>query len=146
MTILSIETIDQFYNDAVELFKQDWDETTSDGIEFEIDEESYRQYEKEGRLLIIAARNERKLIGYIGFIISQSLHHKKNIAMCSGLYVSKENRGKTGSLLMKSALELLKKTQIDKIRISSSVKNDIGKFLERYDFKAEETVYGLLLR
>lgn len=143
--LFSRELINQFYPDAKDLFKQDWEETTSDGIEFEIDEESYRVLEKHGRLAIFTARTAGKLAGYIGFTVSESMHHKRKIANCTGLFVLKEYRGRTGLFLTKYAIGQLKSYGIDKIRISSSSKNDIGKFLGRMNFKHEESVYGLML-
>lgn len=145
MITVERETIDQFRDDAQALFEKDWEETTDNGIEFDIDVNSYRNLEKSGCLLIVAARNEGSLVGYICFILGKSMHHKKAMANCCGLYVAKENRGKTGTLLVKKAIELLKLTDICKIRISSSTKNDISKFLEHFGFKPEETIHGLII-
>jgi GNAT superfamily N-acetyltransferase len=142
---IQIESIDQFYPDAKDLFEKDWIETTSGKISFEIDEDEYRILEKQKRLIIFAARYNEKLAGYINFVSTQSMHHKKNIANCAGFYVSKEHRGKTGKYLLDYSIKFLKSTHINKIRVSSPVKNDIGKFLERNGFEAEETIYGLFL-
>lgn len=143
--IIEREYSNQFYNDAQELFKKDWEETTNDGFPLEIDLETYLEYEKRGLILMITAREDEKLAGYIGFMSSDSMHHKKKIANCFGLYVSKEYRGITGSLLLKKAIEITKSSGFAKIRVSSSVKNDIGRFLARYGFGQEETIYGLNL-
>lgn len=142
---IQIESIDQFYPDAKELFETDWLETTSGEIEFDIDESEYRLLEQQGKLLIIAARYDGKLAGYINFVDSKSMHHKASIANCSGFYVSRKYRGKTGTELLKNAIEILKKYNIHKVRVSSPAKNDIGKFLQRFGFKQEETIHSLML-
>lgn len=143
---VQIETIDRFYPDAKSLFEADWKETTSDGIEFDIDEEYYRELEKQGSLIIFAARYGDKLAGYANFIASRSAHHKKDIASCAGFYVSPQYRGRTGSYLLNYALGMLKVLKMDKVRVSSPAQNDIGKFLGRFGFKPEETIHGLMLR
>lgn len=139
------ETIDQFYQDAKELFELDWSETTNDGIKFEIDEAYYRKLEQAGALFIIAARFEGKLIGYIGFILQNSLHHKLKVANSTGLYVAKEYRGRTGDYLIKSAKEMLKINGVGKMRISTSVKNDVSRLFERNGGVAEEIIHGWIL-
>lgn len=143
--IIEREHSSQFYNDALELFKKDWEETTTDGFPLEIDLETYLEYEERGLIYMFTARENGQLAGYIGFMASESMHHKKKIANCFGLYVSKEYRGTTGSLLLKKAKEITKKAGFAKIRISSSYKNDIGMFLKRYKFNPEEIIYGFNL-
>lgn len=139
------ETIDSFYSDAKELFVKDWEETTRDGIEFDIDEATYRKYEQAGRLFIITARFQEKLIGYIGFTLTESLHHKLKMANCSGLFVEKQYRGRTGTWLVLAAKDMLRASGIDKMRISTSTKNNVSKLFEKYGMISEEVVYGLML-
>lgn len=148
--IIARENAQTFRQDAFPLFEEDWKETNpfSDKIDFSIDVEDYLRHESSGNLLIVTARENGVLAGYLGFLATQSLHHKAPTARSCGLFVSKPYRGQKVALdLLKECLNLLKQAGIVKVQIGSGVKNDIGPLLKRVDpnFEKEEIVYGMIL-
>lgn len=146
--LIEQETAEKFKQDSAQLFQDDWDETNpfAEQIDFKLDYEKYFILEKQGRLLIVTARDEGKLVGYIGFIASSSLHHKETVARSAGLFVAKTHRGgMLGYKLIKRAIELQKGTTVKKIRISFGPFKDISKMLKRIGMTHAETVYEMVI-
>jgi len=144
------ETVDSIKDDAKTLFQKDWDETNihAEKIGLKMDVEAYYHLEKMGRLFVLSAREEddKKIVGYIGFIVSGSMQHSELTAACTGLFIDKEYRGKNiAKTLILKALSDLKDAKIRKISISSSPKHDIGPILKPYGFDLEELVYTLVI-
>ncbi len=148
MITIQRETVDSFYEDAKPLFEEDWKETVtySNAISLNVDLDVYRKLESANRLFMFSARDDGKVVGYLGFIISQSFQTKTLIAECIGLFIIKEYRGKG---LWKPLLEAnkagLSAAGVKRLRIHTSPINDISVLLEKAGMEKEETVYGMAI-
>lgn len=71
------ERLDDFLVDAQPLLEQHWEEIAAHhDIPLDVDLHVYRTAEAAGRLCIIAARLENKLVGYAVFFVSQHYHYR----------------------------------------------------------------------
>lgn len=148
MLVIEKEAAEKFKEDSARLFQEDWDETNpfAEQIDFNLNYAKYFALEVQGRLLIVTARDDGKLVGYIGFVASISLQHNRYVARSVGLFVAKSHRGgMIGYNLIKKAIELQKGTDIKKIQISYGPFRDISKMLKRFGMELEETVYGMVI-
>jgi len=73
-----------------------------------IDWDTYIQGSLDGRVKVLTARNDGKLIGYIIFTLGRNMRHKHVIeAQASGWYVEKEHRGRVSLDMLEKADECL---------------------------------------
>lgn len=144
---VSRETSDQFYDDAQELFKKHWNESTIDRrIDVAVDLGWYLEQENAGKLNIFAARHFGKLVGYIIFVSMKSPHCTGDTAVCSGVFVEKEYRGMgIFKQLMKQSRLSLAGGDITALRVSCSAGFDIGFMLEPHGFIKSEITYECLI-
>ena len=148
MITVKLETPEQFKNDAIPLFQADWDETNihANKTTLKINYEKYELLYKAGKLLIVAARDDEKLVGYLLFGITGSMHHSELVASSIGLYVIKEYRGcGVAKNLIESSINIIKKTKIKKICINTAPINDIGPMLKPHGFELEQKIYSIVV-
>jgi GNAT superfamily N-acetyltransferase len=144
--MIAIEKSDQILVDGMPLFEADWQETSPFVSDFNLDVVAYKRLEEQGRLLIITDREDGVLRGYIAFIMAKSLQNQAITAQCAGLYVAEKYRGAgLARGLIEASAKACAIAGVDKIKISTSPKNDIGPLLESYGLVKEETVYSIKL-
>ena len=103
----------------------------------------YRQLQHGGRYELYVARKEGKLIGYAGYHIATSPHHKSTMyAVCDLIYIIKKQRGKRGLVSLLDFAEAdFKNKSIKYTSMSVRPHHDFGPILERRGYNMKEIVY-----
>ena len=138
---IGIENSQQFYHDALPLFQKEWDETQEEKSNVSIDLGYYLQQEAMQNLIILAARHEYRLVGFLVFVGVKSVHNNELCAKSAGFYVEKDYRKKgVGLDLIRKAKEIIKPLGYS-MSMDTYMKNDISKILEHCGGKLESKTY-----
>jgi hypothetical protein len=149
-----IETWIGFSHSARELWKAHHAESSLEAdLEFAIDEEMYGALDKIGRLLIMTARAEGVLVGYITIIISKHPHYNAMCGFQDALFVSRPYRfGKglaikeqVGVKLIEKALTHLRRLNVGRAYFRSPVSCDYSSILKRLGFAQIDSGYAITL-
>lgn len=121
----------------------EWEESGHPTEPLVIDWETYFKLEEAGLLKFFTSRSDGKLIGYFVVIISSPLTTKGElVASYEAVYVHRDYRkSMVASRLFKFVEACIKEDGIHRVVASSSVKNPIGKFLNRMGYNEIETKY-----
>lgn len=125
------------------LAELEWEESGHPTEPLVIDWETYFKLEEVGMLKFFTARSDDKLIGYFVVIVSSPLTTKGElVASYEAVYVDKGYRKSlVGRRLFKFVEDCIREDGICRVVASSSVKNPIGKFLNRLGYSEIETKY-----
>jgi hypothetical protein len=112
MTIIQVETWQQFYPDCLPLMAEHHEEIVEDKerMPLDLDVDSCAAMDKAGNMLLLAARKEGKLVGYGIFLLSNSLMSKKVQCATQAPYFVKadERKNGIGLKIYRNAIEILR--------------------------------------
>lgn len=108
-----------------------------------LNKELYQVLQDTGRLLVLTARKDAKLIGYVSIIAVDALHFEGEFfAEIDAIYLDPDYRkGTLGIKLIKEAEKIIKEHGIKYIRFSSTEAKDLSSLLKRFGYTVQETVY-----
>jgi N-acetylglutamate synthase-like GNAT family acetyltransferase len=143
------ERFEDIMGELPELFYAHWDEAESDKdqIPLEVDWLKYIKAEALGKLHIVAARAEGKLVGYVFLYVDTTSQNKRTIKAASDLvYISPEYRkGTEGWKLIDEAKKMARDLGAKKLYIVHKSKSGLGPLLVRKGFNPEEETHSCLL-
>ena len=156
MITIERERFETTLADAHELLRAHWREVALYQAEVPLapDFERYRTAEKRDALVVLAARDEGRLIGYSVFLLHWHLHYKTCLVASNDvLFLAREHRrGSTAGLRLITASEDELGRERDRrgatqIRVTWHIKpeNDWSAILKRRRYKQEEIIMGKLL-
>ena len=122
-----------------------WEEVERyEDIKMDVDWPMYRVLQDQGIFRFYTIRVDGLLAGYIGYLVSPSLHYKGNQwALCDLVYVKPEYRGKMfASKLLRYAEKELKEMNVLNIGQGVKIHHDYGKILERQGYHLEEKYFS----
>jgi len=125
------------------LAELEWEESGHPTEPLVIDWDTYFKLEEAGLLKFFTARADGKLVGYFVVVITSPLTTKGElVASYEAVYVDKGYRkSMVARRLFKFVEECIREDGIYRVIASSSVKNPIGKFLNRMGYSEIETKY-----
>ena len=105
---------------------------------------AYQNLQDRGMFYFYTLRVDGVLAGYVGYLLSPSLHHKAVLgALCDLIYVAPIFRGKMfASKMMRIAEKDMKELGAQEIMQSVKVAHDFGPILERLGYEMIEHVYS----
>lgn len=131
--------------EAVPLLEQHWAEITHDKMKMKLNPDiaAYKALDQVGQLLIITARSDGKLIGYIIFIVCTHLHYKDILVATDDIhYIHPEFRkGLIGYKLFRFAEKELSSRNVDMVLLRTKVKMKNGPLFERLGYTAVDVDY-----
>ena len=143
------ETYAQIAPDMRALIEDHWREIAhyQDKVALDPDWEGYQHLEENGTLIIVAARDAGRLVGYSIFLICRHLHYKQCVvAMNDVLYLKPEYRGKmVGARLIAESEAIVKAAGAHRITWHIKPAHDFSALLARRGYNHEELVMGKLL-
>lgn len=147
MITLSVERMDSSLMDEMAgLWIDHWKEVSHypDKIVLAVDREWYSVQQDHGLYLLIAAREEGKLVGYAGFTLMAHPHYVNNIfSNMDVAFLDKEHRkGTVGIKMFKKAEEELKELGVDVIFLRTKVHYNLGPIFERLGYTQAEVAYS----
>lgn len=133
-TSFQTEGWESFYRDAKEIFPDHWRELALNQahVRIDVDYEGYLALERLGRLLVLTARADGELKGYIIAFLMHHLHYKSTglMALTDMYYVVPTERTGTGLALFVEFEKELRQRGIALAMTSCKVHQDHQKFLE----------------
>jgi hypothetical protein len=134
-TVYRTESWESFYRDAEKIFPLHWKELAlnQEKIKIDVDYEGYVNLEKLGRLLVVTARNDGKLCGYIIAFLMHHLHYKSagTMALTDMYYVTPDARNGIGIALFAAFEGELKNRDVKLAMTSCKVHQDHQEVFER---------------
>jgi len=97
-----------------------------------------------GKLKVITAREDGKLVGYTVYIVAPSLHYASELFADADIFwlAPEYRKGMTGLKLFRYAEAVLKEAGVTQIFNKIKLHFDIGKVFERMGYSAVERVYS----
>lgn len=142
--MLTFEVISwsDYYPVCYDMWVQNYNEMIEDRrIKFAPSIETYEELEKQGKLLIIMAKQSNIIAGYFVIIINRMTHYSNLMAFDDVYYLAPEYRkGWNGVKLIKFALNELKKLNVEFVMFSS---RQIEPILKRLKFRHSDTIHTL---
>lgn len=147
--IYSVESPFDVLDELLVLTKKTWDEVDQrDGkIKYEPDLDAYQKLHDAGMLRLYTIRKEedRKMIGYVIFLVQPALHCKGTFqAVSDVMYIEPEHRG-LGTTLLTLAQEDMKQEGVKWFTWTVKAGTDNGKLAERIGCEHYENVYQRIL-
>lgn len=140
-----IETCDEFFPDLDRVIERHWRELGlfQEHIKIAYDKVAYRQIEALGQLLIIAARNQKQLVGYIISFIRSHLHYKDAglMAYTDMYYILPEFRNGAGLTLFALWENELRKRGVVEAITSCKVHSDNTEFLQKLGWEFTDKTF-----
>jgi hypothetical protein len=149
LTTLQLESWGEFYPDAKFLFPLHWKELALNHahIELDCDVEGYSNLEKLGRLLILSARSDGKLVGYITCFLMHHLHYKSSglMALTDMYFVLPEFRHGTGVCLFLEWERILRERKVIQAITSCKVHQDHSKLFSKLGWTHSDNTFVKVL-
>ena len=137
-------------NDLPDLLLSNNAETGSGlpGMPLQVNWVVYERLADLDRLLCITARDAGRLVGYLVFVISDSLHHAQvQVAEADVMWIRPAyRRGMLAVRMLAMAEQKLRDRGVDLIYAKTSLKLDVGALYRRQGFDPIEIVYRKDLR
>lgn len=108
-----------------------------------VDDNLYRSLEAKNQLIIIGARDDGKLVGYISIFISNHPHYKHLLHAAEDvMFVVPEHRDSaTGLLLLKHAVKAMRERGCHIMTLRTKVEHDHGLIFKRIGFSPCDSVW-----
>ena len=148
MITITEESARSFFKDAEPLFQANWEEV---GVHKKVvkllpDYEAYLKMEARGQFVVIAVRDEGKLIGYSLWVVKYPMHYAtKKVASNDVIFILPEYRGGLGGKLMDTSEHILKQKGVVKMIYHVKVRHDWSHALEAKGYEKEEILLTKLL-
>jgi GNAT superfamily N-acetyltransferase len=139
------ETFEQVIEEIKPLLEDHWEEIAlhKDSIKLNPDYGLYEELFKTGKMRIVTARDDSKLVGYCIMLLYHHIHYKDQfMAMDDIFFIAKEYRkGLTGVKLFIKTEEIMKQYGVTKLSMNVKVHQDVGAIFERLGYKETERMF-----
>jgi GNAT superfamily N-acetyltransferase len=139
------ETFEQVIEEIKPLLEDHWEEIAlhKDSIKLNPDYGRYEELFKTGKMRIVTARDDSKLVGYCIMLLYHHIHYKDQfMAMDDIFFIAKEYRkGLTGVKLFIKTEEIIKQYGVTKLSMNVKVHQDVGAIFERLGYKETERMF-----
>lgn len=128
------------------MFLEHWKEVADekDLMVFDPDYARYRQLIEANRLVVVTARLDNNLIGYVFYMLAPHLHYKTRLMALEDIhYVTPEHRHQgAGKEMLTKGEEVLKAMGVCYVFLRTKVKHDHGELFAQIGYTQVETVWG----
>ena len=145
-----IKDVDSIKDQIQILIKRHYAELTldKDVMKLAPDWDRYNELNSLGKLSIVAAYDNEKIVGYSVFFLNEHIHYKNNIiANNDVLFLAPEYRlGMTGIKLIKYSEMILQQLGVSKVIWHVKQAKDFRKLLHRMGYQDEDIIVGRALK
>ena len=128
------------------LVDRHWQEVRDfDDVPLAVKWERFRIMAADDAVLVVTARDGKKLVGYIVHLVVESMHYDLLVAHDDAHYLHPDHRkGWTGIRLIRACEAALKARGVDLIYYHQKIRSDLnkGKVFERMGYAATEILYA----
>lgn len=150
MININVESIGEVRGQIDPLLRAHYEEIAlhRDQIPLDPDWDRYRMLERDGKLIVIAARNdERDLVGYAVFFVQPHMHYQQTLyAINDVLYVYPQYRGRAGLKIVRFAEEIFTAMGVDRLLWHIKVEHDFRPLMHRLGYADEDVIVGKMLK
>lgn len=146
MITYQVELLATARPDAEALFGLHWEEVAQfkEVQELDPDWEQYDLLEQKGRLWIMTARDDGKLVGYIAMLLGRHLHYRKLLTAVDDLHFVHPDyrKGLTGYRLIALTVKAMREKGVQFIAFRTKAASDHGALFERLGLAKHDVVYA----
>ena len=146
MITYTLEPWDTYYRDCQALWPEHWCEIAvdKDRMPMRPDVANYQALEAAGKLQIVVARDDGRMVGYVLSVIRPHLHYADVLCGFEDAYfLSKTHRrGMVGVKLLREAVRHMQAVGAQKAFFMTKVALDMGSLFERMGFTRTDVVYS----
>lgn len=143
--LFAVEPFADVYGEAAELMKLHWDEVApyKDLLTINLDLSLYGQFERDGKLVTIAARHGAVLVGYIVMMLHRHHHYAHAMVATEDVHFLHRDfrKGTTGLRLIMVAEAEMVRRGIHIMTLRTKVEHNHGLLFERLGYAAQDIVY-----
>ena len=146
MFSVGTELMTECWEEFLPLAERHWEEVGHDGWKCNPSKQFYFGLEEAGDLVMVTARDEGVLVGYVIVLVTTHPHSGEILASVDGIYVMPSHRG--GGLsapLLECVEDVGSFIGATLLTINSTMKMPLGKLFKGLGFKEEEVVYSKVL-
>lgn len=144
-----VESIEATRHEAMPLLDRHYDEIAQfkDVQKLDPDWETYEALELKGRLWVMTARSDGKLIGYIVMIMSRDLHYRNVMKAAEDIHfiLPEYRKGLLGYRLIAKAKQAMKDKGMQMVSFRTKAGHDHGVLFERLGGVLHDLVYTIVL-
>ena len=146
LTIQVQEPTEEWIKEAGGLFVEHYEEISSyKDIPLNPDYEKYAAHAAAGKLLVLSARYDGELVGYVIYIIDTALHYQSSLQAHQDILFVKKGMRKSvmgcGLMLLRQSEKVLKEMGVQVIYQHVKIKHDFSPFLEKLGYDCVEKIY-----
>lgn len=146
MVDFAVEKLSDIREEVAPLLQADWDEIQhdKDKIPLKPHWDLYIQLEAMEVIRIFTARSKGKLIGYMVFVFTPSMHSEgHNLAVCDTLYVDKAHRKGFMALRFMAfcEMQILAEGKISWLQVTTTERNPIDPIMKRLGYSKTGTCF-----
>lgn len=146
MITYTLEPWDTYYRDCAALWPEHYEEIAvdKDRMPMRPDVANYQALEAAGKLQIVVARDDGRMVGYVLTVIRPHLHYADVLCGFEDAYfLSKTHRrGMVGVKLLREAVRHMQRVGAQKAFFMTKVALDMGPLFERMGFTRTDVVYS----
>lgn len=144
MLTIQVESIKSWYDDAVPLIYDHWQELGLDtDLKGDINTEALKTLEKMGIASVITVRDDGRMAGYLLAIHTPHLHYQSSPPMyiVDMYYIAPEYRKGAGVMLFKFMESYAKKLGCIKLYLSCKVHKDHSRLFEALGYRLSDCAF-----
>ena len=146
MITYALEPWSTYYRDCQALWPEHYEEIAvqKDRMPMRPDVASYEALDAAGRLQVVVAREDGRMIGYVVSVIRPHLHYADVLCGYEDAYflTKSHRRGMVGVKLLRAAVEHMKRAGVRKAFFMTKAALDMGPIFERMGFTKTDIVYS----
>ena len=143
----SLERLSDILPQVRELWKEHFAETEGyrHALGFNPNEDTFLAYERQGALRLYTARDGKRLVGQVGFLLYKSRHTQTLTANEDFLFLRPEARGKgVATGLLRFALQDLRDEGVKQVTASEKLDDDAKRLFEKVGMKFIAREYSII--
>lgn len=145
----ALERLSDILSEVKELWKEHFAETEGyrHSLGYNPNEEAFLAFERANQFRLYTARDGRRLVGQIGFILYRSRHTQTMTASEDFFYVRPEARGQgVATGLIRFALQDLRDEGVPQATVTDKLDDDARRVFEKVGFKLVARQYSIVFK
>lgn len=144
-----LEALDEAWDDLLDVLEHYWGEVrgAQEAQSLDLDRNVYDIYETNGSLLLLTARDEDELVGFVAMTVSYHHHHQSDLCgfFDAWYVVPAYRRAGVGQTLVGTIEALARDRGVVRLYAGSSTKLDVSTLFERMGWSETEILYSKTL-
>lgn len=144
MITFQLESFQKIFSEIEPLFKQQWDELQNvPGLVYNPDFMLYSYLDQVGMLLLLTARKDGEIIGYLAVVLKKHPYAKDSLNAYEEVFyvIPSMRNGKVGTRMIRFMENALKMNLVHNFFIHENMKHPVGAYYKRLGYEHKFTLY-----